>query len=106
MIVLLGPGLRFASSRLRVLHSSIEYKARDGLLLESSWVRAAIDEEVLPGDVRGVHTAHERAQRAELVDGAEAPGRHSLDPCLPHFLYGLALLLGGEQVGRLQPVRV
>src|SRR5438874_2844740 len=43
--------------------------------LKGARVSAAIEHEVLPGDVAGLGTADERAHLAELGRGAEPPGR-------------------------------
>src|SRR3990172_9900937 len=57
---------------------------------EGSRERPAVQQQVLPGDVAGVRAAEERAGGAELLDGAEAPGRVGLGARFRQFLHRFA----------------
>src|SRR5262249_18304388 len=73
--------------------------------LERPRVRAAVEHEVLPGDVAGLGAANEGADLAELLRRAEASGR-VLGPALAGDLLerlaarlGLRLDIGAEPIG-------
>src|SRR6185437_4165100 len=66
----------------------------------------AVDQQILPGDVTGVHRAEKRAGRAELRRVAEAPRRNAGDAVGGHLRDALALLLGRFAQRAAQAVRV
>jgi hypothetical protein len=56
---------------------------------------AAVDQQILPGDVAGLRRAQERAGRAELGRIAETLGGNRVDPVGGDLRDASALLLGG-----------
>src|ERR1700716_1767186 len=73
---------------------------------ECAGERAAVDQQVLPGDVAGLGRAQEHAGGAELVRRAEALGRNGSGARGAELLVGNALLLGGGLDVALQSVGV
>src|SRR5437773_1228434 len=69
-------------------------------------ILAAVHQQILAGDVAGVHAAQEGAGRAELLRRAEAAGRIELGARLVFLLVALAALGGARFVGAAQPVGV
>ncbi|KAG1254265.1 hypothetical protein G6F65_017109 [Rhizopus arrhizus] len=73
-------------------------------LLERTGVGAAVDQQVLPGEVTGLYAAQEGAGGAEFVRRAEAAGGNLLAAALGHFA-GVAILartvgeVGAQAVG-------
>src|SRR5579864_7215006 len=51
----------------------------DDILLERAGECAAVDQDILSGDVAGLRRAQKRTRRAELVGRADALGRHRFD---------------------------
>lgn len=52
----------------------------------SAGIRAAIEQQVLPGQVARMNAAHESAEGTELLGGAETAGRHRLTPRFHHCI--------------------
>src|SRR2546425_9338151 len=73
-------------------------------LLERAGIDAAVDQEILSGDVARLDAAQVGAELAELLGRAEAAGRNRFLDVPPHLFHGLALLLRGELGVALQPV--
>src|SRR5216110_2628961 len=71
---------------------------------ERAGVDAAVDQEILAGDVARLHAAQICAELAELFGRAEAARRNRLLDIPPHLLCGLALLFRAELGVALQPV--
>src|SRR5947209_18316709 len=92
--------MRAAGWRLRCARCSGRYPERS----ERAGVDAAVDQEILAGDVARLHAAQIRAELAELLGGAEAARGNRFLDVPPHLFHGLALLLGGELGVALQPV--
>src|SRR6185437_13406544 len=89
-----------ATSRPNRLRSTRQRKAgrNAGLFaceLERAVEHAAVDQQILSGDVAGLRRAQERRRRAEFIRFAEAPRRDGSDAGLGGFLEAHALLLGG-----------
>src|SRR6267142_439394 len=76
----------------------------DPRVLESAGVDAAVDEEILPGDVAGLGAAQIRAQIAEFLGRPEAARRDRLLQIPLDVLDAPALLLRVELGVALQPV--
>src|SRR5690348_4830194 len=72
--------------------------------LECAGVDAAVDEEILPGDVARLGAAQIGAQIAELLGSAEAARGYRFLQIAPDFLHGPAFLLRIELGVALQPV--
>src|SRR6266705_5729572 len=72
--------------------------------LEGTGVDAAVNQEILAGDVARLHAAKIGAELAELLGRAEAARRNRFLDVPPHLLHGLAFLLRGELGVALQPV--
>src|SRR6266849_8059672 len=73
-------------------------------LLERAGIDAAVDQEILSGDVARLDAAQVGAELAELLGRAEAARRNRFLDVPPHLFDGLALLLRGELGVALQPV--
>src|SRR5258706_998363 len=72
--------------------------------LEGTGVDAAVDQEVLAGDVARLGAAQIGAELAELLGRAEAAGGNRLLPLALDLLGRLALLLPGKLGVAYQPV--
>src|SRR5882672_7028637 len=72
--------------------------------LERAGVDAAVDQEILAGDVARLDAAQVGAELAELLGGAEAAGRDLLFPLALDLLRGPALLLRSKLGVADQPV--
>src|SRR6266705_5657225 len=72
--------------------------------LEGTGVDAAVDQEILAGDVARLDAAQIGAELAELLGRAEAAGGNRLLPLALDLLGRLALLLRGKLGVALQPV--
>src|SRR6266511_1725755 len=73
-------------------------------LLERAGIDAAVDQEILAGDVARLDAAQIGAQLAELLGRAEAARGNRLLDVPPHLFHGPAFLLRGELGVALQPV--
>src|SRR4051812_38638766 len=69
-------------------------------------VGAAIDQDVLAGDVAGVRAAKEGARRTEFLRAAEAQGRDRLAAQVGHFVHRLSAFLRAALQRRAQAVGV
>src|SRR6267142_5818905 len=76
----------------------------DPRVLESAGVDAAVDEEILPGDIAGLGAAQIGAQVAEFLGRAEAARRDRFFKIPLDLLDGLALLLRVELGVALQTI--
>src|SRR6195256_826644 len=72
--------------------------------LERAGVDAAVDQEILAGDVARLDAAQVGTELAELLGRAEAAGGNRFLDVPPHLFHGLAFLLRGELGVALQPV--
>src|SRR6266705_246280 len=72
--------------------------------LEGTGIDAAVDQEILAGDVARLDAAQVRAQLAALLGRAEAARRNRFLEFPPHLFHGLALFLRGDLGVALQPV--
>src|SRR5262249_33234801 len=71
---------------------------------EGAGVDAAVDQEVLAGDVAGLRAAEKGAGVAEFLRRAEASRGNGFLQALPHFFHRLAFFPGLEFGVALQPV--
>src|SRR5258706_14902636 len=60
-----------------------------------AWIRAAIDKQILSGDITGLHRTQECAGGPELCWVAEAPRRNDCKALVGRLLSPDALFLGG-----------
>src|SRR5581483_704302 len=102
------------TGRRRRLLAKLEHLRRrpaalvpDGFhVLQRAGEGAAVEQQVLPGDVAGMRTAQERAGIAELLRRAEAPGRIDLGALGHDLLDRNAALLGFRLAGRAQAIGI
>src|SRR6266853_1979609 len=92
--------MRAAGWRRRIARCSGRYAERS----ERAGVDAAVDQEILAGNVARLHAAQIGAELAELLGRAEAARGNRLLDVPPHLFHGLAFLLRGELGVALQPV--
>src|SRR5213593_943830 len=92
--------MRAAGWRRRIARCSGRYAERS----ERAGVDAAVDQEILAGDVARLHAAQVGAELAELLGRAEAARGNRFLDVPPHLFHGLTLLLRGELGVALQPV--
>src|SRR5881396_647528 len=95
-----GREMRTAGWRRSIARCSGRYAERS----ERAGVDAAVDQEILAGDVARLHAAKIGAELAELLGRAEAARRNRFLDVPPHLFHGFALLLRGELGVALQPV--
>src|SRR5712691_1658410 len=95
-----GREMRAAGWRRSIARCSGRYAERS----ERAGVDAAVDQEILAGDIARLHAAQVGAELAELLGRAEAAGRDLLFPLALDLLRRPALLLRRELGVADQPV--
>src|SRR3569832_3035868 len=88
---------RLAQNQISIIISPI---ADSGCRSKRARVSAAVEQNILPGQISGMPAADESAERAEFFRRAEALGRIVRTPRFAHFIDALAGGLGRCGLGR------